>query len=506
MRREWTTTRLVLATALALGLGVARGMAADPSTLVVAQGVGPTTLNPLVGETIPLVNHYRQVFDALTVFDDNLKLQPGLATSWRLVNDTTWEFKLREGVKFHNGEDFDAQALKFTWDRVLDPAQKSTKRPRLPHLARIEVVSPHAVRPITSKPFPLLPGALSSLFIVPPRYTQEKGDVYAGTNPVGTGPYRVVRWVKDERAELEANAQYWGGAPKIPRLVMRSIPEGATRVAALQTGEVDLVTNLPPTLQGPIKSAPGLMTATSPVAVNMIIELDTVKTGPMASKKVRQALNYAVDKQGIIQHTLEGLGRPTKGQTVPPEAFGHHPKLADYPFDPAEAKRLLAEAGYPNGFSMTIASGDGRYLLDKEVAQVVAGQLNQVGVKATVNTLEWGVYVQHLAKRTLGDGFLIGWYALPVPDAAQALAWYTSDNLYAYWKNPDFDQLFIQLSTSMAEPERLRAAHKAVEVMREEAPVIFLYQAMALYGASKRLAGWHARLDDLLSFVGTTKR
>jgi peptide/nickel transport system substrate-binding protein len=506
MRRVLSGVLLATLTVGGITLSRTSALAADANTLVVAQGVGPTTMNPLSGETIPLVNHYRQVFDALTVFDDKLKLQPALATSWRLVNETTWEFKLREGVKFHNGEEFTAQAVKFTWDRVLDPAQKSTKRPRLPHLTRIDVVDPVTVRLITAKPFPLLPGALSSLFIVPPRYTQEKGDAHAGANPVGTGPYKFLRWVKDDRIEFEANPQYWGGAPRIARLVMRSIPESATRVAALQTGEVDLITNLPPNLQAPIKNAASLTTVTSPIAVNMIIELDTLKAGPIANKKVRQALNHAVDKQAIIQHTLEGLGRPAKGQTVPPEAFGHHPSLTDYPFDPAAARRLLAEAGYPNGFSMTIASGDGRYLLDKEVAQAIAGQLNQVGVNAKVNLFEWGVYVQHLGKKTLGDGFFIGWYALPVPDAAQALAWYTSDNLYAYWKNPDFDQIFVTLSTSLVEADRLKAAHRAIEIMREEAPMIFLYQAMGLYGASKRITGWNARLDDILSFTSVTKR
>jgi len=490
-----------------LGLGASpTTVAADQNTLVVAQGVNPTTLNPLVGETIPLVNHYRQVFDALTVFDDKLKLQPALAASWRLVNDTTWEFKLRGGVQFHNGEPFTARAVKFTWDRVLDPAQKSTKRPRLPHLTAIEVVDDSTVRMITSQPFPLLPGALSSLFIVPPKYTQEKGDVYAGANPVGTGPFKLIRWVKDERVELEANAKYWGGVPKVQRLVMRSIPETATRVAALRAREVDVITNLPPHLQEQIANAPGLRVMTAPLLVNMIIELDTLKGGPVANKKVRQALNYAVDKQAIIQHTLQGLGRSAKGQVVPPAAFGHHPTLADYPFDPATAKRLLAEAGYPNGFPMTIASGDGRYLLDKEVAQVVAGQLQQAGVKASVNVMEWGVYLQHLAKKTLGDGFLIGWYALPVPDAAQALAWYTSTNLYAHWKNEEFDRSVVQLGTSMTEPARLRAAHKAIEIMREDAPVIFLYQAVALYGVSTSVGDLAAREDDLLNFTTAVKR
>jgi len=500
------TSAVVIALTVVIAAGIAPTLAADSTTLVVAQGVGPTTLNPLVGETIPLVNHYRQVFDALTVYDDKLKLQPALATSWRLVNDTTWEFKLREGVKFHNGEPFTAQAVKFTWDRVLDPAQKSTKKPRLPHLVSVEVVNDTTVRMITAQPFPLLPGALSSLFIVPPGYTKEKGDVYAGANPVGTGPFKFVRWVKDEQVEFEANPQYWGGAPKIRRLVMKSIPETATRVAALQTHEVDLITNLPPHLQEPIKNTAGLTVMSTPVLVNMIIELDTTNNGPVADKRVRQALNYAIDKQAIIQQTLQGLGRPAKGQVVPPQAFGHVARLADYPHDPAMARRLLAEAGYPNGFPLTIATGDGRYLLDKEVAQVVTGQLNQVGVKATLNVFEWGVYLQHLAKRTLGDGFLIGWYALPVPDAAQALAWFTSTNVYPYWKNEEFDKEVSQLAGTMAERTRLRAAQKAIEIMREDAPVIFLYQAVALYGANRAVSGLTVREDDLLNFTSVVKK
>ena len=225
--------------------------AAPAGTVVVAQGVDPTTLDPMNHQETPAGNLARNIFDTLLERDQDLKIQPALAVEMpKLVAPTAWEFKLRPGVKFQNGEPVDAEAVKFSLERLVDPKLKLRGATPFAPIDRVEIVDSLTVRIHTKAPWPILDTLVagSGASILPPKYYREKDMAYVAKNPVGSGPFKFVRWVKDDNIELTANEQYWRGAPRIKKLVFRPIPDDAVRVAALQNGEVDIAVNIPPHL------------------------------------------------------------------------------------------------------------------------------------------------------------------------------------------------------------------------------------------------------------------
>ena len=253
---------------LILSAGVPGVAAAAPSgTVVIAQGVDPTTLDPMNHQETPAGVLARNVFDTLLERDDQLVVRPALAAEMpKLVAPTTWEFKLRSGVRFHNGEPMDAEAVKFSLERLVDPKLKLRGSPPFSPIDRVEIVDAMTVRVHTKAPWPILDTLVSTgqSAILPPKYYREKDAAVLARNPVGSGPFRFVRWVKDDRIELEANEQYWRGAPRVAKLVFRPIPDDAVRVAALQNGEIDVAVNIPPHLATVIAKHPKLFLSTAP--------------------------------------------------------------------------------------------------------------------------------------------------------------------------------------------------------------------------------------------------
>ncbi|MBI2153774.1 MAG: ABC transporter substrate-binding protein, partial [Candidatus Rokubacteria bacterium] len=387
-------------------IGWAGGLSAAPQgQVVIAQGVDPTTLDPHLHLETPALNVLVQIYDTLLFRDANLKLIPWLAESWRIVNPTTWEFKLRKGAKFHNGEDVDAEAVKYSLERIIDPNTKPQRQITFFNLVeRVDVVDKYTARVITKKPFPVLENNLALLGnIVPPKYFKSNDMAHLARNPVGSGPYKFVRWAKDEQIVMEANEQWWGGAPKVKTLIFRPIPEHAVRVAALQAGEVDIAVNIPPHLVPIIEKHPRLYVSKAPSVRTLFIPIYTHKfdtanklVGPVdyptKDKRVRQAINYAVNVGDIIQNVLEGQAIRV-ATPLTPKHFGFDAKLEPFKQDVARAKKLLAEAGYPNGIDLVLNSPDGRYLKDKEVSEAVAGQLTKAGIRTTVRINEWTTYL-----------------------------------------------------------------------------------------------------------------
>ncbi|OGK85095.1 MAG: hypothetical protein A2X52_12960 [Candidatus Rokubacteria bacterium GWC2_70_16] len=253
----WLGAALVCAV---IGLGwTAPSLAAPQGKIVIAQGVDPTTLDPQWHEETPAYNVLLNIYDTLLFRDKDLKIIPWLATSWKLVTPTTWEFKLRQGVRFHNGEAFDADAVKFSIDRLRDPKLGNRQAGNFRLVTAVEVVDTFTVRIVTSKPFPTMENQLALRgAVMAPKHFAGKDKTFADRNPVGTGPYKFVRWAKDDQLVLEANDGWWGGAPKVKTIVYRPIPEHAVRVAALQGGEVDIAVNIPPHLVPIIDKHPKL--------------------------------------------------------------------------------------------------------------------------------------------------------------------------------------------------------------------------------------------------------
>jgi peptide/nickel transport system substrate-binding protein len=493
---------VVVALAAVVVASPAEVLAAPEGQVVIAQGGDPSTMDPHMHAENFTFAVVHNVFDHLVrrfVKDGRLTHEPGLATSWTNVNPTTWEFKLRSGVKFHNGEEFNAEAVKFSIERVLNPDQKARWRWAFTDIEKVEVLDPLSVRIVTKAPFPTLITNLAFCMpIVPPKYVREKGDPHVATNPVGTGPFKFVRWRKDDAMVLEANESYWRGSPKIKTLIFRPIPDESTRVAALMTGEIDIARGVPPSLVKQIADNPRTRVAKVPSALNIHVILDTLKEGPLRDKRVRQAINYGVDKEGIIKSILEGNGGAVGGPLTP-VMFGFTPDVKPYPYDPERAKRLLAEAGFAQGISLTLNSPNGRYLKDKEVNEAIAGQLTKIGVRTQVVVHEWGTYVSKWPDG-LVPMYMIGWAGAWDADGIM-FPLLRSGQRFSRWSNPDFDAILDKARRTLDQGERVKLYKQATQLAHDEAPWLFLFHGMDIYGVSRAVADWEPTSDESTSTV-----
>lgn len=492
--KHWFPVILFLTLSLAVP-----AWAAPTGQIVVAQGVDPTTLDPQNHEETPAYNVLLNLYDTLLFRDKDLKIIPWLAESWKVVNPTLWEFKIRKGVKFHNGEEVDADVVKFSLDRLMDPNQKLKQAGNFKLVEKVEVVDKYTVRIYTKKPFPTLENQLALRgAIVPPKYFKENDMAYLSKNPVGSGPFKFVKWMKDEQIVLEANESYWGGAPKFKTLVFRPIPETQTRVAAVQSGEADVVTNVPPHLIKQIMENPKLTISKAPSVRTIFIPIYTHKfdrenkvAGPLdlptKDKRVRQAILAAVDVDAIIKNVLEGQAIRT-ATPLTSKHFGFDPELKPIKQDVEKAKRLLAAAGYPNGIDLQLNSPDGRYLRDKEVAEAVAGQLTKAGIRTKVRVYEWGTYMNQIAYIHGGAPFwLIGWGNTTWDADGTLVPMFRSGGPLANFYNPEYDKLMDEAATSVDPKQRLALYAKAQRILLDDGGVIPLYQQMDLYGVNKRV-------------------
>jgi peptide/nickel transport system substrate-binding protein len=446
----------------------------------------------------------RQIFD--TLLRRNLKtlqLEGNLAESWRLLNDTTWQFKLRRGVTFHNGEPFDASAVKFSVERMLNPQQAAPGRTSIATIDRVEIVDPLTVNVITKTPFPLLPvrmspGHCGTVGIVPPKYVAQVGDAGFAVKPVGTGPYKLVEWVKDDRLVLEANKDYHRGAPAIDRLVFRPVPELTTRVAALLSGQADLVSDVPPDQVGKVKASGVARIEVSTLGGFIIMMKITnyLMPGPWQDVRVRKAINHAIDMDTIIKTVLEGYGQ-VLGVPLEKEAFGFNPNIKWYGYDPERAKALLREAGHPNGFEMTLHVPNRRYMNDIEVVQAMAQMLAKVGIKAKVEVGEQSVYTTKWRRRELLPVYMTAWGGAGIFDGDLLVNSLHSKSALAIHKNEALDKI-LEDAQGSNDPEKRKALYwKAQEMIYEDAPIIKAYQQAHIFGISNRL-DWTPWIDNML--------
>jgi peptide/nickel transport system substrate-binding protein len=496
--------------ALVIALLVVPGLAwgAPQGKVVIAQGVDPTTLDTQNQQETPASVVATHIFDTLVERDQNLKIVPALASELpKLVAPTVWEVKLRKGVKFHNGEEFTAESVKFSLERVKTGMRSSSNfRP----IDNVEVVDPHTVKVHTTKPWPTFVSIMTfrQASMYPPKAYAGKDSAFISKNPIGTGPYKFVRWSKDEEIVLEANEQYWRGAPKIKTVVFRPIPDDAVRVAALQNGEVDVAVNIPPHLANIIAGHPKIFLSTAPSIRTLQLMFVTHEydaqhklvgpyKGVTADKRVRQAIAYALDVDEIIKGVLDGKAMRT-ATLLTPLHFGYDPSLKPIKQDLGKVKQLLTEAGYPSGLEITLNGPQGRYVRDKEVAEAVAGQLTKAGIKTQLKTYEFVNYLNNLVYvHKPGPVWLIGW-GTPTVDAETVYGplFRTGSNLGNY-HNADFDGMVDQAQTQMDEKQRLALYHRINKLWIDDMPAVPLYQQLDLYGANKRL-NWKARSDELI--------
>jgi len=443
---------LIALAALVLGLFPVASASDQPGELRVAIPWTPENLDPSMNLSSIRAQVGMSLFDSLVGRDTEKRIVPELAESWKLLDENTWQFRLRKGVVFHSGEPFNAEAVRFTVLRVLDPNQKSPNRANIAEISKIEVVDDFTVKLVTRQPYAALLNRLIDFPILPPKYTAEGGDQGFAAKPVGTGPFKFVELVRDDRMVVEAFDKHWRGAPKIPRIIFRPVPEPFTRVAALRNGELDLITNVPPNLARELEHVPGLKVQRVPSTWIIYLGLNALKK-PLSDVRVRQALNYATDVDAIIKNVLEGNGRRTPGPLTP-LMFGYDPSVKGYAYDPGRARRLLAEAGYPDGVEVTLDSPDGRYQGDKEIAEALTGQWQKAGFKPKLQVAEWGAYFKRYLGKQFPDAYLLG-LGGPMQDADELYNLVSSKGRGLYYKNEKVDMLF-DAGRSTMDPSKRR--------------------------------------------------
>lgn len=487
LKRVTVRTLTVL---LVLGLAAtavsAQAFPPKHQTLHVAMGSSNTTMDPQAQGNMIDMGVLINMFDMLVFRDKDLNIVPWLATDWHLVDDYTWQFKLREGVEFHNGEPFNAEAVKFSLERLIAP-ETGSPIVELRHVVGVDVVDEYTVNIRTKDPDPLIPTKLT-LFggvMVPPKYIQEHGNQHFSQNPVGTGPYKFVEWRKDSYVVMEANENYWGGAPEVPYLVFHSIPDDASRVAALQSGEIDITTNLPADIVDVVNRSRGVSVVSVPgLRVHYLYPDSRVE--PLTDARVRQALAHAVDVDVLIEIVLDNHAVRTDSMISEP-MFGHNPEIKAYEYNPARARELLAEAGYPDGFEMKFHATSGTYMKDRDVALAVTEMLNEVGIRTSLEILEYGTFIDHLVQDTMAELYFIGILAWTLDGTSNLQADVVSDGPYSRIRDERLDELIYVASTSMNQDVRFEAYQEIQGILHDEAYFVPLWTGNDIYGLNDRV-------------------
>lgn len=402
-------------------------------TLTMALGGQVTSLDPHYHSASPNSAFARTIFDRLTMTDASARLHPGLAQSWRMVDSTTWEFRLRSGVTFHNGQPFAADDVLFTFDRI--PAIVNSPGPYTSYtraIARVEVVDPLTILIVTHGPSPLLPLMMSQIAILD-RETHadmRTEDFNAGRALIGTGPFRYVAGDSVNGIRLARNDAHWGARPDWTEVDYRIVPNNAARMAALLAGDVDLIDQVPSADLPRLRAAPQFAVVSAVGLRLMYINLDHSRTerpvfitdaagqplavNPLKDVRVRRALSLAIDREALVDRVLDGAALPSM-QFMPPGTFGYVPDLHAPPADPAGARRLLAEAGYPDGFRITLHGSNNRFPNDARVVQAIGQMWARIGVQTSVEVMPYGPFVSRASRQEFA-AFLGTWVALASRD------------------------------------------------------------------------------------------
>jgi peptide/nickel transport system substrate-binding protein len=412
--------RLIVAALFSLALAAG----ATAANLTVGLGTDVTAIDPHYHNLTPNNNVAAHIYGYLVDRNEKSQPIPGLATEWKTVDPTTWEFKLRKGVKFHDGSDFTAADVVASIERVPKvPNSPSPFTAYTKQIQKVEVVDPYTIRFKTALPYPLMPSDMTQVVIINRQFANASTeDFNSGKAAIGTGPYKVVRYTKSDRLELARNDNWWGGKTPWEKVTLRILPNDATRVAALLSGDVQVIENVPTSDAAKLKSDKRLAIYRTVADRLIYLHMDSdrdvspfvtdregkpLAKNPLKDPRVRKALSKAINRPAIVERVMEGEAIPS-GQLVPEFLFGATKNLQVEKFDPEGAKKLLAEAGYPNGFGLTIHAPNNRYVNDAKIAQAVAQMLARVGVDTKVVAMPSATYFSQATDLKFSF-MLVGW-------------------------------------------------------------------------------------------------
>jgi peptide/nickel transport system substrate-binding protein len=512
---------LALAASLVLG---ALPLAAQ--TLTIGAAAPVTSVDPHFHNLGPNNALTMHIFDRLVERDARARPQPSLAASWRALSDTEWEFRLRPDVTWHDGRSFTADDVVFTFARVPEvPNSPGGFQGFLRAITRVEVVDPHTIRLHTRVPHPLMPLDLASVSIIARHAAEGAGteDFNSGRAAIGTGPYRLVSYRLGDRVEMARNERWFGGTEPWERVSYRIISNDGARTAALLAGDVDLIEQVPTSDLARLRRDPRITVTEVPSLRTVFLAPDYGRDGgsplltdhagnplpanPLRDVRVRRALSMAINREALVERVMEGAATAT-AQWLPEGAFGYHPRVRPRAFDPEGARRLLAEAGYPEGFRITLSTPNDRWPNDSRIAQAVAQMWTRIGVRTQVEALPWTGFVPK--RMRFEYAVQLGAWGSSTGEASNFLvntvatrdrAKLTGANNNARFSSPVFDELVARGSAILDDERREAVWHEAVELYAEEEPLIQLIQYVNTWALRRGLTH-EPRMDERTIAMG----
>lgn len=432
------------------------------------------------------------LFEHLIEREADGTLVPGLAVSWEQVEPTVWEFSLRKGVRFHNDEPFDAESVKYSFERMVE-----LNAPCLflfTQIERVEILDDYTVRIYTTQPYGALPHSLAMAEMVPPIAGREEG---FATHPIGTGPFKFEQWIKGEKFVMVANEDYWGGPPKLERVIHYPILEEATRAAAVKTGKIDIAHILPIDEVESVRALPNIDVL--PVPGNDTIDLVFDHDKKFGDIRIRKAIAWAINNDEIAQFILGEGGIAARSIYAPP-VFGFTDIKDQIPgYDPDKSRQLLAEAGYPNGFSTNITVPAGFYIKDREICEYLKAKLAEVGIDMAINYLAPASAWPILDSEDF-ELFFAGWAAFSLDGDLALYRNFHSSSTREGFADPYVD-CALDLGRSSGDPEVRKAAYQLAQIQIIDQLLRYpIYHPTRLYAVNTRVKGFVPRGDEMYEF------
>jgi peptide/nickel transport system substrate-binding protein len=484
---------------IATALMATASIAADDSSITISQAVDASTLNPVLQPSTPTLSVLDNVYERLWDFSSKPgEHRPMLAASWRRIGSSITEFKLRPGAQWCDGTPVTSADVAFTYAWIRDPANKSAQTTYLRGIDRVETPDPKTVRLISDRPSAFGPGLFTPFHIISAAFTRAHGSAYLGEHACGSGPYLVREWRRDDTLTLEANPRYNGSRPSIARVIFRPIPDPAARVAALRTGQTDVISAVPAQYATILEGSTSTRMSSLQGVTTMQAVFDTGPASPLADTRVRRALAAAVDRNAIVRGVLRGRGYPMR-QFIPENFVGFNPSLTDVRYDPSAARALLSAAGFTaeKPLTFTLHTPSGRYPHDADVASALAEQWKAVGVRVSVETHEPVTFINLAQHKSLHSAFLIAWTNWAADGQAGFLgSQYISDAPFSVNADPQLDRLYeIALTDATKHVDALR---RAAQRVAETVPGVPLFEYEDLYASTRRLR-WMPRVDQFFT-------
>lgn len=503
-----TLQKILTATAIALCVGTSAASATD---LTVGFTLDANTLDPANHRKRETETIIRNMYDGILTRDSNMKVVPQIAESMVQVSPTVYDFKIRKGIKFHDGSELTAEDVKFTIDRItkdggMGDGQTSPRQSLMGPVASTEIVDGDTVRITLKEPWPILPAMLPFEEVVSKAWIEKVGNDGAATSENGTGPFKLAEWRKGDAIIMDRFDDYYGGSPDIPpvgkacvdRVIFKIIPESASRVAALLAGDVDIINELPPFSVKQVENNPDTAvmkvngTRSFFIAMNMQGEY-------FDDPKVREAAAHAIDKDLIIDRILGGNAQRIEG-ILSPDAFAASTDLHKYSYDPELSKKLLAEAGYPSGIDITM-DVEGAF---KDTAEAVASLLSKAGFHTKVAVGEGAQLADKWrtkgGKKT-GDMYFTSWGngSLDPYDIFTPTHKTNDRGNSAGYSNAEVDKLLDEAAVEVDPAKRAEMYHRAEVIVNKDLPYIYLWVPADIYGVSKRVKGWKPSADSRIN-------